>query len=85
MRTRGRVIAICNPPDSIQRGWQIALWQPLAADDTLQAVLITTTFAGTFITPDWKMIQHVIDHSSYPRGHIVTMLCQLGLAAPRQA
>jgi uncharacterized damage-inducible protein DinB len=31
----------------------------------------------------WRMAQHVVNHASYHRGQIVTMLRQLGAAAPK--
>jgi uncharacterized damage-inducible protein DinB len=51
-------------------------------DRKLQETLSTTTSAGTFTAPYWQMIQHVVDHSSYHRGQIVTMLRQLGVTPP---
>jgi len=51
-------------------------------DRKLQETLSTTTLAGTFTAPYWQMIQHVVDHSSYHRGQIVTMLRQLGVTPP---
>jgi uncharacterized damage-inducible protein DinB len=51
-------------------------------DLKLQETLETTTLAGTFTAPYWQMIQHVVDHSSYHRGQIVTMLRQLGVTPP---
>jgi len=48
----------------------------------LQEPLETTTQAGTFNAPYWQMIQHVVDHSSYHRGQLVTMLRQLGVTPP---
>lgn len=51
-------------------------------DRKLQESLETTTLAGTFNAPYWQMMQHVVDHSSYHRGQIVTMLRQLGLTPP---
>lgn len=69
-----------------------ALWEQTCADmsqfldglndQKLQEVLTTTTLAGTFSNPYWQMIQHVVDHSSYHRGQIVTMLRQLGVTPP---
>jgi uncharacterized damage-inducible protein DinB len=39
--------------------------------------------AGTpFTTPLSQMLRHVVNHSSYHRGQVVTMLRQLGAAAP---
>jgi uncharacterized damage-inducible protein DinB len=51
-------------------------------DRKLQERLSTTTSAGRFTAPQWQMIQHVVDHSSYHRGQIVTMLRQLGVTPP---
>jgi uncharacterized damage-inducible protein DinB len=31
----------------------------------------------------WHMLQHVVNHASYHRGQVVTMLRQLGAAAPK--
>jgi uncharacterized damage-inducible protein DinB len=52
------------------------------SEQTLQETLTTTTQAGVFATPYWQMMQHVVDHSSYHRGQIVTMLRQLGVTPP---
>jgi uncharacterized damage-inducible protein DinB len=51
-------------------------------DQKLQETLTTTAQVGTVSTPYWQMIQHVVDHSSYHRGQIVTMLRQLGVTPP---
>ena len=44
--------------------------------------MVTTSQGGQFADPYWQMIQHVVDHSSYHRGQIVTMLRQLGATPP---
>jgi uncharacterized damage-inducible protein DinB len=51
-------------------------------DRTLQETLSTTARTGTYTSSYWQMIQHVVDHSSYHRGQIVTMLRQLGVTPP---
>jgi uncharacterized damage-inducible protein DinB len=33
--------------------------------------------------PFWQILQHVVNHGSYHRGQVTTMLRQLGVAAPR--
>ncbi|MGH8064770.1 MAG: DinB family protein [Candidatus Entotheonellia bacterium] len=48
----------------------------------LQETLTTSTRTGTYTSPYWQMVQHVVDHSSYHRGQIVTMLRQLGVTPP---
>ena len=34
-------------------------------------------------SPFWQMLQHVVNHGSYHRGQVVTMLRQLGAAPPK--
>jgi uncharacterized damage-inducible protein DinB len=51
-------------------------------DQKLHETLSTTTLTGSYTSPYWQMIQHVVDHSSYHRGQIVTMLRQLGVTPP---
>jgi uncharacterized damage-inducible protein DinB len=31
-------------------------------------------------SPFWQMLQHVVNHASYHRGQVTTMLRQLGMA-----
>ena len=52
-------------------------------DDALhQEMEIVTLTHGTFRHTPWQMIQHVVNHSSYHRGQIVTLFRQLGLEPP---
>jgi uncharacterized damage-inducible protein DinB len=51
-------------------------------DGKLQETLSTMARTGSYTTSYWQMIQHVVDHSSYHRGQIVTMLRQLGVTPP---
>jgi uncharacterized damage-inducible protein DinB len=51
-------------------------------DRKLREKLSTTARTGSYTTSYWQMIQHVVDHSSYHRGQIVTMLRQLGVTPP---
>ena len=51
-------------------------------DRKLQETLSTTARTGSYRSSYWQMIQHVVDHSSYHRGQIVTMLRQLGVTPP---
>jgi uncharacterized damage-inducible protein DinB len=34
-------------------------------------------------TPFWQMLQHVVNHASYHRGQVTTMLRQMGVAPGR--
>jgi uncharacterized damage-inducible protein DinB len=51
-------------------------------DQRLQEMLSTTARSGSHTASYAQMIQHLIDHSSYHRGQIVTMLRQLGVTPP---
>jgi uncharacterized damage-inducible protein DinB len=49
-------------------------------DDSVRHVVAARTFAGAhFETPLWQMMRHVVNHASYHRGQITTMLRQLGM------
>jgi len=52
----------------------------LSLDDAgLDRVVEYTSFAGKqFAFPLWQMLRHVVNHASYHRGQIMTMLRQLG-------
>ena len=42
------------------------------------------TFAGLeTASPLWQMLQHVVNHASYHRGQVTTLLRQLGAAPPK--
>ena len=48
---------------------------PRALDDMIRY----TNFAGKdLVFPLWPMLRHLVNHSSYHRGQITTMLKQLG-------
>ena len=49
-------------------------------DQKRQEPLTTTAQVGEGSTPDWHMMQHAVDHSTYHRGHIVTRRRQLRVA-----
>jgi uncharacterized damage-inducible protein DinB len=47
--------------------------------DALDAVVAYRNFAGVdFAFPLWQMLRHVVNHSTYHRGQVTTMLKQLG-------
>jgi uncharacterized damage-inducible protein DinB len=50
----------------------------------LQKVMPYKTFAGLeSASPLWQMLQHVVNHASYHRGQVTTLLRQLGAAPPK--
>jgi uncharacterized damage-inducible protein DinB len=53
----------------------------LGEDDLARVVRHTTTEGVPQAAPLWQMMQHVVNHGTYHRGQVVTMLRQLGAQA----
>jgi uncharacterized damage-inducible protein DinB len=52
-------------------------------DGDLQRTVAARTFAGVrYETPLWQMLRHVVNHATYHRGQVTTMLRQLGATPP---
>jgi uncharacterized damage-inducible protein DinB len=50
----------------------------------IQKVIPYRTLAGVeSASPLWQMLQHVVNHASYHRGQVTTLLRQLGEAPPK--
>jgi uncharacterized damage-inducible protein DinB len=53
-------------------------------EDGIHRVIVYKTFAGQeFSQVYWQMLQHVVNHASYHRGQITTMIRQLKAAPPQ--
>jgi uncharacterized damage-inducible protein DinB len=85
------MISADNYPDfeSVRRGWMDleanlrGYFEPLSEQD-IQKVLPYKTLAGLeSASPLWQMLQHVVNHASYHRGQVTTLLRQLGAAPPK--
>ncbi len=60
-------------------GYDTAKWLGTMSDKRLQETFAMKTLKGdTFVHVFWQAFQHVVNHSSYHRGQIITMLRQLG-------
>lgn len=55
-----------------------AFLRGLSAEQILQAVEYTNRRGETWRYPLWQQLYHVINHSTYHRGQVATMLRQLG-------
>lgn len=52
-------------------------------DEALQVVVHYRLFSGAEgESPLWQMLAHVVNHATYHRGQVTTLLRQLGAAAP---
>jgi uncharacterized damage-inducible protein DinB len=80
-----------NPPKSLAElkaiwekvGYDTAKWLGGMSDKKLQETFAMKTSKGdTFTHVYWKAFQHVVNHSTYHRGQIITMLRQLGVKPP---
>ena len=53
-------------------------------DEGMNRVLHYTLLSGLPVSsPFWQMFQHVVNHASYHRGQVTTMLRQIGAAPPK--
>ena len=49
------------------------------SEERLQAALRYTTTEGTpFVQPLWQLMTHLVNHSTYHRGQVITLLRQVG-------
>ena len=74
---------------SVRRAWTDnevklrQLFEPLD-EAGIQKVIPYKTLAGVeSASPLWQMLQHVVNHASYHRGQVTTLLRQLGAAPPK--
>ena len=56
-----------------------AFLEGLTEADLVKPVSYTNTRGETYSTPLWQMMLQVVNHATYHRGQIVTMLRQLGV------
>jgi len=64
-------------------GYETARFLGTLTDKKLQETFTVTTAKGdSFTHIFWQALQHVVDHSTYHRGQVVTMLRQLGRVPP---
>ena len=80
-----------NPPGSLDElkavwekvGFDTAKWLGTMTDKKLGGTFTMKTLDGkTFTHIFWQAFQHLVNHSSYHRGQIVTMFRQLGVKPP---
>jgi uncharacterized damage-inducible protein DinB len=85
-RTPTRLPAAADFPDlpSLRKRWMevetdlLAFVQGLTLGRIASVSEYKTLTAGTFTSPLWQMLQHLVNHGTYHRGQVTTMLRQLG-------
>ena len=60
-----------------------AFLEGLAEADVNQVIEYKLLSGQPGANPFWQMMQHVVNHASYHRGQVVTILRQLGAAPPK--
>jgi uncharacterized damage-inducible protein DinB len=80
-----------NPPKSLAElklvwekvGYDTAKWIASMNDRKLgETFTMTTTTGTTYTHVFWQAFQHLVNHSSYHRGQVVTLMRQLGAKPP---
>ena len=80
-----------NPPKSLVElkgiwekvGYDTAKWLGTTSDKKLQETFTMKNLKGEAFTQIyWQTFQHLVNHSTYHRGQIITMLRQLGVKPP---
>lgn len=75
--------------DAIRRAWaelehDVRAFVDRLSDAELDREIQYRLFSGVeAATPIWQMVQHVVNHASYHRGQITTMLRQAGSQPPK--
>jgi len=54
----------------------------LSADDWVKPLPIHTAQGAELALPQWQVVMHVVNHGSYHRGQVATMLRQAGIKPP---
>jgi uncharacterized damage-inducible protein DinB len=67
---------------SLNEEAQLAFIDGLGDDSLRSTVRYRTTEGDTYEAPLWQLMRHVVNHSTYHRGQVATMLRQLGATAP---
>lgn len=66
-----------------KNGYESARFLGTMTDKKLQGTFSMTTPRGETLTPIyWQTIQHIVDHSTFHRGQIVSMMRQQGVQPP---
>jgi uncharacterized damage-inducible protein DinB len=54
----------------------------LASEDWSKPLILRNTQGAEFALPYWQLVMHLVNHGSYHRGQVATMLRQAGIKPP---
>ena len=83
---KGKAIIILNPvePPLMMRNSVFCAIPAEAGEAGMSREIAYLSLGGApFTSVFWHMLQHVVNHASYHRGQVTTMLRQLGAPAPK--
>jgi len=75
-------------PEALRRCWPAVHrewleWAPLAGDSGWDRIVPHQDSAGnSYRLPAWQIVMHVVNHGSYHRGQIATMMRETGIQPP---
>ncbi|HET8547667.1 MAG TPA: DinB family protein [Bryobacteraceae bacterium] len=86
-RLRGRARTTLNDPGErysvaeLERTWRVVLddFEQFASSADPEALCRHRNLSGDYFEiPNWRIVLHVVNHATYHRGQVATMLRQLG-------
>jgi uncharacterized damage-inducible protein DinB len=75
--------------DALREAWDMLerqmrdFLEPLSDDDLRRVIEYRLLSGKAGASPIWQMVQHVVNHASYHRGQVTTMLRQAGHPPPK--
>jgi uncharacterized damage-inducible protein DinB len=77
-------VSECSDVDSLRKKWAeqearlLAFVGKLTQEDLNRVIEYETLKFGVYRNPLWQSMQHVVNHGTYHRGQVTTLLRQLG-------
>ncbi len=66
---------------TLHQGW-IDWSRSLSGDDWSKPLILRSSQGAEFALPNWQLVMHLVNHGSYHRGQVATMLRQAGIKPP---
>ena len=81
LKTPADLSALGQAWPEVHRSW-IDWARPLSGDDLQQPLTLRNMQGVEFTMPYWQLVMHLVNHGSYHRGQLATMLRQAGIKPP---
>jgi uncharacterized damage-inducible protein DinB len=73
--------ALAQAWPALHQNW-IDWARPLSSEDLQKPLILRTAQGAEFRVPLWQIVLHLVNHGSYHRGQVATMLRQAGIKPP---